>query len=111
MLKVYVCENFYVDDGLISLDSTKDVVDLLKKTQKVLRKQSNLRLNKIDSNSPDVKAAFKKEDLDKEMKSLDLDKDNLPVHTSLGLSWDLSSDVFIFNINFPEKPDTRRGYL
>ena len=25
--------------------------------------------------------------------------------------WDLSSDVFIFNINFPEKPDTRRGYL
>nr|XP_022300887.1 uncharacterized protein LOC111109091 [Crassostrea virginica] len=56
-------------------------------------------------------AAFKKEDLDKEMKSLDLDKDNLPVHTSLGLSWDLSSDVFIFNINLPEKPDTRRGYL
>nr|XP_022329399.1 uncharacterized protein LOC111128201 [Crassostrea virginica] len=107
----YVCENCYVDDGLMSLDSTKEAVGLLKKTQEVLRKQGNLRLHKIVSNSPDVMATFKKEDLDKEMKSLDLDKDNLPVHTSLGLSWDLSSDVFIFNINFREKPDTRRGYL
>ena len=105
----YVCDNFCVDDGLISLKSRKEAVKLQKKIQEVLGKQGNLQLHKIVSNSPDLMAAFKKEDLDKEMKSLDLDKDKLPVHTSTGPSWDLSSDVFIFNINFPEKPDTRKG--
>lgn len=41
-VETYVYENFYFDDGHISLDSTKD---LLKKTQEVSGKQGNLRLH------------------------------------------------------------------
>ena len=42
--------------------------------------------------------SFEKEDFCKEILSLNLEKDALPVHQSLGLSWDLESDSFIFNI-------------
>ena len=55
--------------------------------------------------------SFEKEDFCKEIVSLNLDKDSLPVHQSLGLSWDLESDSFIFDIQISEQPSTKRGFL
>ena len=107
----FVHGNFYVDDGLVSLPSSAEAIELLKKTQDVMMKEGNIHLHKIVSNSSDVMAAFQKEDLGKGLKSLDLGKDALPIYLSLGLSWDLSIDAFVFKVNFPRKPDTRRGYL
>ena len=51
-----------------------------------MKKEGNLRLHKIASNDPEV-------------------------HQSLGLSWDLESDSFIFDIEIGEKPSTKRGFL
>ena len=45
------------------------------------------------------------------MKDLNLNADTLPVHLSLGLTWDLNNDNFVFKITDEEKPLTRRGLL
>lgn len=107
----FVTHNFYVDDGLTSLTSAEEAIDLLKRTQTALKTEGNLHLHKIASNDPVVMSAFPREDLCKEMVSLNTEKDTLPVHQSLGVSWDLHLDAFTFQIQLEEKPDTRRGCL
>lgn len=85
--------NFYVDDGLTSVPTEKEAIDLLKKTQNMLA-ASNLKLHKIASNSSEVMKAFAPEDLAKDLKDLDLGADPLPLQRSLGLIWNLESDSF-----------------
>ncbi|XP_061193706.1 uncharacterized protein LOC133201933 [Saccostrea echinata] len=107
----FVKNDFYVDDALTSLPTASQAVDLLKRTQTVLKNNGNIKLHKIASNHKNVMSAFSKDDLSKEIKLLDLEKDSLPIHQSLGLSWDLSTDSFVFHVDFAKKPNTRRGYL
>ena len=84
-MKEFVTKNFYVDDGLISLSTSEQVVDLVKRTQQALLHGGNLRLHKIASNSERVINSFPTEDLVKELKDLRLDKDTVPVQRSLGV--------------------------
>ena len=39
----FVCRNFYVDDGLLSVDTVEEAVNLLSKTQKILKEEGNIR--------------------------------------------------------------------
>lgn len=55
--------------------------------------------------------AFPPEDLAKGLKDLDLNTDLPPMQRSLGVSWDISEDVFTFQVSDAEKPYTRRGVL
>ena len=43
--------------------------------------------------------AFSTDELGKDLNNLDLYSDNLPTQQSLGLSWDLHSDKFIYRLN------------
>ena len=106
----FVKNNFYVDDGLISLPDADDIISLMKRTQSCL-KTANLRLHKIVSNNKHVMKSFPEEDLQSNLRSIHLDVDKLPVNQSLGLSWELNSDCFKFNIELEQKPFTRRGIL
>ncbi|XP_065928535.1 uncharacterized protein [Magallana gigas] len=106
----YVMKNFYVDDGLISLPSSAKAIRLLKKTQIVLN-NARIRLHKIVSNDVEVMEAFPSEDLEKNLMSLDIGSDDLPVQHSLGLSWDINSDSFTYSTRILEKPFTKRGLL
>ncbi|XP_021362692.1 uncharacterized protein LOC110456341 [Mizuhopecten yessoensis] len=54
---------------------------------------------------------FPKEDLSKDLKNLVLDSDSLPQQLSLGLTWDLHSDVFQFSAPDVRKPFSKRGLL
>ncbi|XP_071158970.1 uncharacterized protein [Mytilus edulis] len=110
-VRSFVTNDFYVDDGLISFADKDDAIDLMQRTQKALKDNGNIRLHKIISNDIDVMKAFPLEDLGKELKDLDLCSDTLPVQHSLGLSWNLQTDMFIFRVNDDEKPITRRGIL
>lgn len=47
----------------------------------------------------------------KKVRTLDLDKDRLPIETALGLQWRVDSDHFLFNSYLSQKPHTRRGML
>lgn len=107
----FVTDNFYVDDGLISLPTDEEAIDLMQRTQTTLKMEGNIRLHKITSNSTRVMRAFPNEDLGKDLKSLSVGQDVLPIQRSLGISWDLTTDDFIFEVQLPEKPYTKRGLL
>lgn len=110
-MRQFVEQDFYVDDGLTSLPSVAEAVNLVKRTQAALQAHGNLKLHKISSNNEEVMSAFKPEELAKGLKDLDLASDLLPVQRSLGMSWDLESDCFIFDMDIDTKPYTRRGIL
>ena len=108
--KEFVLHNFYVDDGITSVPSEEEAVDLLKRTQEMLA-EANLRLHKMASNSATVMEAFPPEDRAKDLKDLDLNADPLPLQRSLGVSWNLKNDCFTFKVSREVKPFTRRGAL
>lgn len=108
--KGFVERNFYVDDGLKSLPSVTEAINLLKATQDMLA-ISNLRLHKIASNSLAVMQAFPSTDYAKDLKDLNLEIDFPPTQRSLGLSWNLQDDTFTFNVTSSDKPFTHRGIL
>ncbi|XP_062573639.1 uncharacterized protein LOC134235517 [Saccostrea cucullata] len=55
--------------------------------------------------------AFGTEDLAKELKKLDIGEGALPVQRSLGISWNLDTDSFLFYPSSEVKPAKRRGVL
>lgn len=106
----YVERQFYVDDGLTSVATPEEAIDLLTRTKEMLA-ESNLRLHKVASNSSQVMEAFPVEDRAKELKDLDLGVDPLPLQRSLGLFWNLETDSFTYVVSHEEKPYTRRGVI
>ncbi|XP_062594008.1 uncharacterized protein LOC134255490 [Saccostrea cucullata] len=110
-VKSFVYRNFYVDDGLMSFDCSDEAVNLLSRTQTTLKKEGNIRLRKITSNSLDVIKAFPQEDLAKEVTGIELDLSEAPLQRSLGISWDISKDSFTFQVTSTRRPFTKRGVL
>ncbi|XP_067275269.1 uncharacterized protein [Pseudorasbora parva] len=108
--KDFVLRNFYVDDGIISVPTEREAVDLLRRTQTMLAK-SSLNLHKVASNSASVMEAFTSSERAKDLKDLDFDKDPIPLQRSLGISWNLKADCFTFRVSQDHKPFTRRGIL
>ncbi|KAM7393992.1 hypothetical protein PAMP_020821 [Pampus punctatissimus] len=102
--------NFYVDDCAKSVSKESDAIQLVKHLTSLCSK-GGFQLTQWISNSRAVLASIPKEHRTKGIKSLDLDKDSLPVERALGLQWCVDSDEFQFNINVSQKPHTRRGML
>lgn len=73
--------------------------------------QSNIRLHKISSNSSAITGAFLDEDLASGLQGLDLGQSTPSMQRTLGLGWDLSTDLFMFQVATSEKPFTKRGVL
>lgn len=110
-VRQFVCRNFYVDDGLLSVDTVEEAINLLSKTQKTLKEEGNIRLHKLASNDPKVCSAFPTDDLAKELKDLNLDLDETPLQRTLGVSWNVSTDMFTFQVSRTLHPYTKRGVL
>ncbi|RXN38500.1 hypothetical protein ROHU_001053 [Labeo rohita] len=108
--KQFVYRNFYVDDGLISVSSAAEAIGLLQKTKNMLA-ESNIRLHKISSNNHQVMEAFPTSDRANDLKDLDLSVDPLPLQRSLGVSWSLETDCFVFQVSPDVRPFTRRGIV
>ena len=70
--------NFYVDDGLVSLPTTQEATDLIRRTKEALMIHGNLRLHKIASNDPIVMKNFDVKDLVKDLIDLDVAHGDLP---------------------------------
>lgn len=103
----FVERQFYIDDGLTSVATPEEAIDLLVRTQNMLA-ESNLRLHKVASNSGQVMEALPAEDRAKDLKDLDLAVDPLPVQRSLGLCWNLQSDSFTYQVSNETKPFTQK---
>lgn len=102
-VRQFIERHFYVDDELKSFSSPDEAIDVVSRTQKMLA-QSNIRLHKISSNSLTIRNAFPNEDLATGMQGLELGQTPPPMQRSLGLGWDLFTDVFKFQVTNSEKP-------
>ena len=106
----FLRRNFYVDDGLTSVPTTSEAVELIENSQ-ALCASAKLRLHKFASNRKDVLVALPKDDRAKDLKDLDLRHDALPIQRSLGTYWCIESDTLGFHIELKDKPLSRRGIL
>jgi len=105
-----VHQNFYVDDCLMSLSSDMEAIQMVKELND-LCKRGGFILEKWISNSRAVLHTIAEEQRAKELKELNLDRDNLPMERALGLLWCVESDSFKIKIEVKEQPLTRRGML
>ncbi|TWW71193.1 hypothetical protein D4764_17G0006760 [Takifugu flavidus] len=106
----FVGKHFYVDDGLISVPSPVEAINLLQRTQASLA-ESNLHLRKFASNSQAVMEAFCPKDCAAALKDLDFGGEEAQSKRSLGLIWETKEDTFTFSVATSDKPFTRHGVL
>lgn len=103
-------EDFYVDDGLKSVPSVDEAVQLIEDAKEMC-KRGGFRLHKFTSNSKEVISSVALEDRAEEIKNIDLDQDVLPIERVLGIQWCIENNCFSFRITLKDKPCTRRGML
>lgn len=106
----FVERDFYVDDGLKSVPTEEDAINLLRNTQEMLA-TANIRLHKIASNRENVLKAFPVEDHAKDLRALDFTAETMPAQRSLGLLWNVREDTFVYRAPPQGRPCTRRGVL
>lgn len=112
--KDFIENDFYVDDGLISLDSTADAVSIVNNAVDICR-EGKVRLHKFMSNNKDVLAAIPNSEMSETVKDLDLQSCDsvLPAERALGVKWCADSDTFRFTVKskHAEKTPTKRTVL
>jgi hypothetical protein len=106
----FVRNDFYVDDGLKSVDTIEHATTLIQQTKEMCAK-GGLRLHKFISNSKEVISTISQEDRASTLKNLDLHNDRLPIERALGVYWCVESDTFQMRITLQDTPLTRRGIL
>ena len=94
----FLCRNFYVDDGLTSVPTISEAIELIEDSQ-ALCASAKLRLHKLASNRKDVLEALPKDDRARDLKDLDLH------HGALCIE----SDTLGFRIELRDKPLSLRG--
>ncbi len=89
----FVRKNFYVDDGLTSLPTPDDAINLITET-KTLCAKGGFRLHKFMSNNKEVLQSIPPNDLAKGLQDFDLVHDSPPIERTLGVQWCANSDTF-----------------
>ncbi|KAJ8022438.1 hypothetical protein HOLleu_37335 [Holothuria leucospilota] len=102
--------NFYVDDGLKSVASEEETIDLVKRVKDICS-EGGIRLHKFISNSTVVTESLDTDDLASNTRDLNLLKENDHVERALGMHWCIEADQFTFRITLKDYPCTRRGIL
>ena len=103
-------KNFYVDDCLKSVKSSDAAVILRNQLCELLLK-GGFRLTKWSCNAKDVLETIPMTDRAPSILDLDLNADELPIERTLGVQWNMETDMFTFKMLTKDKPYTRRGIL
>ena len=106
----FLRKDFYVDNGLKSVPSVGEAIDLIKGVKEMC-KRGGFNLHKFTSNKKEVLAGVPVKDRAEEIKLLDLNHDKLPMERALRVQWCVESDCFRFRITLCDRPCTRRGIL
>ena len=104
----FIEQNFYVDDGLAAVSTPNEAIKLITDARNILGNY-NINLHKILSNSQEVLDAFLPSQIAEDCHILSCD-DSIS-HRTLGILWNPREDVFIVEVDVPEKPFTKRGVL
>ena len=106
----FVRRNFYVDDGLKSVQFVEEAKELIKNTKSVCQK-GGFRLHKFTSNNKEVLSSVPQEDRATDTKDRHLVNDVTAIERALGVHWCIESDTLQFRIIVQDKPLSRRGIL
>ena len=100
-VKDFIVDNFYVDDGVLSVNTPEDALFIFSNT-KALLESGGLKVHKVVSNSSSFTDGIPKEDCADVQESF---------HKVLGVDWNIESDL-LFTSSVPEHfKHTRRGLL
>ncbi|KAK0147265.1 hypothetical protein N1851_013317 [Merluccius polli] len=105
----FIQRNFYVDDGLASVHTEKEAIQLVKESRE-LCSTGKLRLHKFVSNSENVMASIPEEER-AAAKEQDMALSLPHMERVLGVEWCITSDSFKFRVQVKSNPLTRRGVL
>nr|XP_054587464.1 uncharacterized protein LOC129152993 [Nothobranchius furzeri] len=105
----FIQRNFYVDDGLASVSTEKEAIQLVKDSRDLCA-TGKLRLHKFVSNSEQVLASIPEEER-ATTKTQDMSLSLPHIERALGVEWCVSSDTFKFRVQVKANPLTRRGVL
>ncbi|KAG1935726.1 hypothetical protein F2P79_019030 [Pimephales promelas] len=106
----FIQKNFYVDDGLTSVESEDQAIQLVNEARELCR-TGKLRLHKFISNSKEVLDAIPEEECAKAVKDLTMMLGEPLMERALGVQWCVTSDELQFRVVVKENPLTRRGVL
>lgn len=106
----FIKSSFYVDDGLISVRSKDEAIQLVKQSIDLCA-QGGVRLHKFLSNERDVLTSVPMTERAKEIQNVDLSLEDLPTERTLGVQWFVEDDEFGFKLHLSDRPATRRGVL
>ena len=95
---------------LKSVASVAEGVKLHQETTELL-KQSGFRLTKWLSTHREVLADIPEVERATSLQAIDLDDSSLPSESALGLKGNVELGAFIYEVDLPEKPLTKRGLL
>ena len=102
--------NFNVDDCLRSVTTKVKAKEQIDGLRQVCAK-GGFRLTKFICNRRSVLESIPDEERSKDVKTLDLNYDELPIERALGVQWCVESDTFRFRITNKDEPLTGRGIL
>ena len=106
----YVHQNFYVDDLLLSVPSSKEADQALKGLHALLNK-GGFKLVKWSTNNRSVLEGIPHDLRAQTICNFDTKTDVLPNTRTLGQSWSPENDMFNYTVHLEDRPSTRRGIL
>ena len=105
----FIMHDFYIDDGLTSVESAQQAKDLIRGAREICQK-GGLRLHKFVSNDCEVLESVPKSERAADV-ILNLPSKQLPIERVLGVQWSVGLDCFRFSIILKDQPLTRREVL
>ncbi|XP_078352316.1 uncharacterized protein LOC144637013 [Oculina patagonica] len=105
----FITHDFYVDDGLSSVESAEQAKELIQGAREICKK-GGLRLHKFISNDRQVLESVPKSERAADA-MMDLPSEQLQIERVLGVQWSVELDSFSFSIVLKDQPLTRRGVL
>ncbi|KAI4892141.1 hypothetical protein NFI96_009207, partial [Prochilodus magdalenae] len=105
----FIQRNFYVDDGIMSVQTEKEAIQLVKESRELCN-TGKLRLHKFVSNNENVMATIPEEERST-VKDPDMTLSLPYMERALGVEWCITSDSFKFRVQVKPNPLTRRGVL
>ena len=106
----FMKDDFYIDDGLTSVQDVETAVSLIDATRKLCAR-GGFTVHKIVSNTVDVVKSVPVESRCAGLQKLDVGSGSLPVERTLGVEWDTETDTFSIHVRPRTKDVNRRGIL
>lgn len=106
----FIARDFYVDDGIASVESVAKAIQLAKEARELCAK-GKLRLHKFVSNNPAVLQSIPSTERATDIKAKNLTFNDTALERALGIHWNIENDCFTFKVALKDQPATRRGIL